>query len=521
MTTRAFPPRAQFPATDEDEGLDLREYVRIIVRGWWILLLGLLGMALAAFSFSRVQTPIYEATIKILVQGSRTPGPLSGGDLQSSQQLAESFVELVTTRPVMIEVAELTGLPGPDAVGPKITVQIPRSLLEITARDSDPEAAARIANTTGQVFIDGFQRRQLAQIAQFRATLGTYGLEDDLILIAAQAATMTTFSVAEAALPAVSPVSPRTRFNVILGGIAGLFIAGILLFVKEHLDDKIKSPDELRQLTGITTLGSLPYQKTASDSLLLTRDGDSTGPLTESYKFLQTNLEFAAAEAGSSKTFLITSSGPGDGKSTTAANLAISIAKGGKAVVLVDSDFRRPSLHRLFDLVNGKGLTQVLLGTATLEDALMPTGVPNLRVITAGAIPPDPPTLLRSQRLREIIDQLKEQAEIVLLDSSPLLAVTDPILLASAVDGVLLIVDTASTRREVVSRSAQMLSQANVPVLGAVLNKVKVRGTSGYYYYHYDYYSSQEDGSDDGKVGRPRWFRKHVLSRARAVFSRK
>ena len=205
----------------------------------------------------------------------------------------------------------------------------------------------------------------------------------------------------------------------------------------------------------------------------------------------------------------MTSASPAEGKTTTAINLATSIAReGGSSVVLVDADLRRPSLHRAFDLRERKGLTHLLLGTGTFDGVASPTQVEGLRVIPAGPLPPDPPRLLRSRRMKEVVAELEEKADFVIFDSSPLLAVTDPMLVASLVDGVLLVVDSNHARRELVKIAVQMLQQAQPEMLGAVLNKVAVRSGRGRYgggYYYHEYAetdSAERDGSRRGFISR-------------------
>ena len=478
----------------EDEGLDLRAYWRILLRRWWIFILGVLGAALAAFFISGAMTPIYEAKAKVFVQGGQTPGAPSLGDIQTSEKLADNYGDLIKTRPVLEQVIQALSLPySPDALFDKLSVNSPRSLIEIKVSDPDPELAATIANTTAQTFIDHFREQQFKQISQLQASLSQFGIADDSSMVAAQAGTISTLSVAEEALPPSSPSSPRTILNVILAAVLGLLVAGLVVFLLEHLDDRIKSPDELKALTGIVALGSVPLYQTRNGMGPITlADEHQHSHLAESYKFLQTNLEFAASGTEDLKALLVTSSSPKEGKTTTAANLAISVAKEGKSVILVDSDLRRPALHRVFDLGDHKGLTHLILGNATLEEVLAPTKIESLRVIPSGPLPPDATVVLRAPRMKEIVDQLKNSADLVVFDSSPLLAVSDPMLLAPLVDGVLLVVDMNHSRRDAVKRGVEAIRKAKPGLAGAVLNKVSAK-RGGYYYNYYYYYDHPEE----------------------------
>ena len=293
------------------------------------------------------------ATVKVLVQGRQTPGLPSASDIQASRELAKNYGELITTRPIMERVAQELSL-DPGSV--KISVTSPRSLIEITARNPDSELAATIANTTARVFIDDFRSRQFVQIAQFQASLEQYGIIQDPSIIAAQAALLSTLAVVEEALPPSSPIGSNQRTKIFLAMILGLIFAGLLVALLEYLDDTIRSVDELAVITGMPNLsggmpivGSVPRQSTRNGrGPLILDEQNRDGPMVEAYKFLQTNLEFAALGTRGLKALLITSSAPEEGKTTTAANLAISMAGEGKSVILVDADLRKPAQHRIF-----------------------------------------------------------------------------------------------------------------------------------------------------------------------------
>jgi capsular exopolysaccharide synthesis family protein len=248
------------------------------------------------------------------------------------------------------------------------------------------------------------------------------------------------------------------------------------------------------------TIGSVVRYRGGDRDEPLIIDDDPPPALTEAYKFLQTNLQFAALGTTGVKSILITSSNPGEGKTTTAINLATSIAReGASSVLLIDADLRRPNLHRLFHLDDHKGLTHLLLGTATLDEVASPTGIDGLRVIPAGIVPPDPPKLLRSERMREVVAELEESADLVFFDSPPLLAVTDPMIVASLVDGVLLIVESGRSRRDPVKLAVRMLERANPQFISTVLNKVTPRAESEY---GYGYYAYREDDDNRNGAGR-------------------
>ena len=302
----------------EEEELDLRVYWRILLKGWWILVFSAVAAAGAALLVSQAMTPNYLATSTVLVQGGgQTPG-IQFGDIQVSQELAKNYGDLIKTRPILERVIGAMSLPyGPDTLSDKISFRSPRSLIEITVRDPDPQLAARIANTVAQTFIDDFRDRQFTQIAQFQAALGQYGITPNPELIAAQAATLSTLSIVEEAVPPPSPSSPRTWLNVLVGTVLGLLGAGLVIFIREYRDDTIKSPDELTTLTGLSIFGTVVRYRTRDGPGQAALAGEHQhGPVSESYKFLRTNLELAAVGMQGLRALLVTSSSPAEGKTT-------------------------------------------------------------------------------------------------------------------------------------------------------------------------------------------------------------
>jgi capsular exopolysaccharide synthesis family protein len=183
---------------------------------------------------------------------------------------------------------------------------------------------------------------------------------------------------------------------------------------------------------------------------------------------------------------LVTSAGPGEGKSTTAANLAVSMAQVGKRVVLVDGDLRRPSLHKLFGLDNTHGLSDLFVSdSVTLDQVLQPTSIETLKVITSGTVPPNPAEMLDSRLMTQILASLRQNTDMVILDSPPVLPVADASILGSRAAGTVLVVDSGRTRTEIARRALATLERANVKVAGIILNKMGTKQAAGYYYYYY------------------------------------
>ena len=487
---------------DDSEWVDLRAYWALGLRYWWVFVVIMAAAGAAAYVATTSRTPMYSATSKVLVQSARVPGSFSTGDIEANRRFAEDFGDLLTTRPVLAAVADTIELAAGSRLLGTIETVATRSIVDITVLHPDAQLAAAVANELARESIEQIQRRQLTQIAQFQASLGQYGIESDAALIAGQASTLSTLSIIEDAVPSRTPVNAGTLRNVLLGLAAGFALSLAIVALREYIDDRVRSPDQLRNLTGarsisdMLTIGSVVRYRGEGNQQALIIDDDPPRALTEAYEFLQTNLQFAALDTAGVKSILVTSSSPGEGKTTTSVNLSTSIAReGGTSVILVDADLRRPALHQLFDFSERKGLTHLLLGTATLDEVAIPTHIDGLRVITAGPVPPDPPKLLRSNRMREVVAELEENADIVFFDSPPLLAVTDPMIVASLVDAVLLVVESGRTRRAPVKLAVQMIERANPMFISTVLNKVVAGRRSGYGYgYGYGYYEYQQDG---------------------------
>lgn len=228
------------------------------------------------------------------------------------------------------------------------------------------------------------------------------------------------------------------------------------------------------------------------DNLIVHNDPKS--PAAEAFRTLRTNIQFTAFDT-SIKRILVTSAGPADGKSTIAMNLAAAIAQTGKGCTLVDCDLRRPVLHKEFGLVNRRGLVNLLLGDASVEDACFSTGIPGLKVVTSGPIPPNPAELVGSVRMDDIMEKISSETDMVIVDCPPVMAVTDALSVATKVDGVLLVVSAGSTPRQLALGAKNALEGVGARVLGVVLNRVDFKSGYGYYNYHnyYNYYGSSDN----------------------------
>lgn len=287
--------------------------------------------------------------------------------------------------------------------------------------------------------------------------------------------------IIDEAVTPTDPIRPKRSQNIMLSFVLGAFLGLCLALLQELFDDRINSPEEAERVLRLPSLGHVPLIE--EEGLRMIRDISTFSPLMESYRSLRTNINFAAVGANL-RTMVVTSSVPAEGKSTTVANLAMSMAMENRRVIIVDADLRRPSQHKLFKQDSSPGLTDILLGTHTLDQVLRNTGVQNVRLLPAGTPPPNPAELLGSREMQRLIDQLKEISDLVLFDSPPTLAVADSVVLSSRVDGVLLVIAFGETKKANTRKAQELLARANAHVLGTVLNRMEAP-TNGYYYGKY------------------------------------
>ncbi len=349
---------------------------------------------------------------------------------------------------------------------------------------------------------DGF----LADIERYKAESERYFAAWDK-LQSSKSDDMKPVTIVERAEAPVSPFKPNKRANMMLGVVLGLLLGIVVAFFLEYMDDTIKTKEELERITDIPLFGVIP-NITSRRADVLTRDlyayQQPKSTVSEAFRGIRTALSYSS-QRKENRVYLLTSSGPREGKTTTAINVATVMAYSGTRTVLVDADLRKPRVHQSFSLDNKKGLSTVIIGEADLKSVIQPSGVPGLDVLTSGPIPPNPSELLGRDRMAEILQELRTHYDRVLLDSPPLGAVTDAAVLGRIVDSVILVVHAGRTRRKLIERGLEQLAQINVDVSGIVLNNLKV-GRRRYYpgYYHYYYYYSSYYGQADGKGGKAR-----------------
>jgi capsular exopolysaccharide synthesis family protein len=314
-----------------------------------------------------------------------------------------------------------------------------------------------------------------------------------------------------------TPFSPNRPRALALGLLVGL-VGGLgLVFFLEYLDDTVSDPDQLDKYVHVPFLGPVP-----------TLEPKETGPLSrdlialkepksvyaEAYRAVRTSILFSSPD-NPPRVFVVTSSGQGEGKSLTAVNLAITMALNDKRVLLIDADLRKPRLHKVFGVENKFGLSNLIGGSPDVGLALKKTAVPTLMVMPSGPVPPNPSELLGSVRLSKFLGLLREKFDVIILDCTPLIAVTDATVLATQVDGVILVIKSGATRRKILKRGVKQLEDVQAKIIGAVLNQVNVKNSSYYYASYYaHYYGEKEDGgkgshlAGENPAPAKRWWRK-------------
>jgi capsular exopolysaccharide synthesis family protein len=327
--------------------------------------------------------------------------------------------------------------------------------------------------------------------------------------------------VIDRAVPPLFPIKPRKALNMAIGFLVGLALGVGLSFFLDSLDNSIKTVEELEHGFGTPVLGLIPAIQAEGQRSSRKNGGDEVARISatlvtkytprshvsEAYRSLRTNIQFSRID-DPLKTVVISSAAPSEGKSTTAANLAITTAITGIRTLLVDADLRRPVIHSLFGLEREPGIINLLAEKLPLEKVIKPSGIDNLSVLTCGAIPPNPSELLGSQRMKELIKTLSQQYDLVLFDSPPVITVTDTAVLSPQVDGIVLVVKSHVTDKRALARAKTILSNLKATILGVILNKIELSGLAGGYdyYYHYNYYYYAEDGAKKKRRHSSKWW---------------
>ncbi|MEU6365282.1 polysaccharide biosynthesis tyrosine autokinase [Streptomyces sp. NPDC046931] len=445
--------------------MDLHGFLKALARRWPTVVVCLVLAIGAALAATGLSTPVYEARAQLFVATRTADDTTQLNQGQSfSQARVQSYAQIVTTRQVIAPVVKRLRLrTTPEELASRITADAPLNtvLIDITVRDTAPRRAARIANAVAERFGAVVERLEAP-----RRTVGSERMRGYFPRSGPVPASPVTLGVTQEAVPPSVPVSPRPLLNLAAGVLGGLLLGAGLVAVRETLDTTLKTSEALGEFTALPGLGSIPYDKNAPRQPLVSADVHSKR--AEAFRKLRTNLQFAQVD-DRPRIIVVTSSVPGEGKTNTAVNLALSLAEAGISTCLVDGDLRRPCVAPAFGLVQDAGLTTVLIGQARIEDVMQQAGG-RLSVLASGAVPPNPTELLASARMEEVLRELAGIYEVVIVDTAPLLPVADTVGLASLAQGALLVVRAAKTSREQVRTAAESLARVGVRVLGTVFN---------------------------------------------------
>lgn len=534
--------------------IDIKEYIAPVLKWWWLIFLSTLLAGGTSFYVARQQPPLYSTTATIIVGNAiENPNP-SNVELNITQQLAAFYVDLAKRPSVRNAAREALGI---SQFPNEIFVQQLNNtnVIDITVRHTNPALAQAAANelarqltlrspTARQDVLERqeFINRQLnnyetaiqdaeQQIAEKQAQLATLISAREIRQVQNEIATLTTALqtlrrdytnllantqagatntiriIEQAPLPR-NPINSNYMLTVITAAGLGLVLAVVAAYALELLDDTVKLPSQVERLTSLPVLGGIA-QIRGDNLLVATRQVRS--PTAEAFRVLRTGIQFSAVDSPR-RALLVTSPTPFDGKSTISANLAVVFAQAGNRVLLIDADLRRPTQHLFFNLPNKRGLTNILVDFEggrpeeqimfPIEEVMQETSVPGLFLLSSGPIPPNPAELLGSIKMHHLIEFLLAQFDYVLLDSAPVLSVTDSVLLSTQVDGVVLVLRANKSRRAHVRQAVQALRDVRAMVIGTILNDLKVRSEGfGSYYYYTDPYTYGDEQTDEKRHG--------------------
>jgi non-specific protein-tyrosine kinase len=344
--------------------------------------------------------------------------------------------------------------------------------------------------------------RQIAdsqnQIAAFQTKLNTLQSNYASLLANTEQGASNTITVIEPASLPTRPVGPNTMMTVLTAAAIGFVLAAGAAYLLEYLDNTIKSPEEIKKISDLSMLAGIPVISGERYPEKLITVEKPRSPISEAYRLLRTGIQFSTVDQPQCKIILVTSPNPSEGKSVTAANLAVVMAQAGNRVLMIDSDLRRPVMHRMFQVPNRDGLTTFLRegdigdttydGSMDVDGAMQAASIDGLQVMTSGPIPPNPSELLGSQKMKQFLAEMAHRYDYIVLDSPPALVVTDAAILSTQSDGTLIVVDADHTNKSNLTQCTDRLREVNANLLGVVVNRLSPKADGYYYYYQYYYY---------------------------------
>lgn len=519
----------------ENQPIDIRHYFFLFWRWVWMFaLVGVIAGAVAYYVSSRMPL-VYQTQTKLLVMEAASNQPADYNSVMVSERLALTYSDMLTNEALLQEVSTLLDsrvspaeLAGMIIVEPVSDTQ----LMLITVEGSDPILIADIANALVKVLIERVRSIQSDRYSSSKDSLSAQLAEVEKVLkdttdkieksedpaekqrLDAQAvqyrqiyaSLLTGYEQARMAemqtsanivqineaRPPSSPVGPNILRNTLLVALVAMMLAVGVIFAQDILDDTVKTPEQVEKILELPVLGVI-FQHTNGGQPITQEEPRSQ--ISEAFRSLRTNVQYSNIDEPV-RTLIVTSPSPMEGKSLISTNLAVVLAQSGKKVILVDSDLRRPMVHKRMNVSNAFGLTSLLLQSElVLDGVLHRTKTIGLSALTSGPLPPNPAELLGSHKMSNMLEKLKKEAEIVIFDTPPVLAVADSVVLATMVDGVLLVLRPGSTTMGAAKQAVDSLRRVNVHIMGVVLNNVNMKDSrfnKGYRYYQSSYYREDE-----------------------------
>lgn len=457
--------------------MNFRDFMKLLRTRWIIVCAVTTISLLAAVADTLLTTPLYQASTRLFVSTVASGDSLTDkyqGTLFSQQRVL-SYSQLLTGTTLAQRVVNKLGLDmTAEELASEVSASAPTDtvLIDVEVVDASPARARDIANALSDEFVVMAKELETPED----------GTAPDARVVVEQ----------RASLPD-EPVSPKKTRNIAAGLAIGLLLGVGLAFLRNLLDNTVKEQTALEEITGVGAVGSIPLDKDRRKEPAISFDGNNSA-IAEAFRKLRTNLQFLAVD-NPPRVIVVTSSLPNEGKTTTAINIALALAEAEHNVLLVDGDMRRAMLGKYLNLVGSVGLSTVLSGAASLPEALQKTAFPRLTVLTSGAIPPNPSELLASSAAQKLLAEMRTQFDYVIVDSSPLLAVTDAAILSAHSDGVLIMARFGQTKRQQLTHAIGILKDVGAPLLGAVFTMTPAHGSESYSY-SYGYYG-------DAKTNQP------------------
>ena len=445
--------------------MELKDYIRVIRKRWRIIVATTLVVLAGAAAATALSPKVYEAQTQLFVStagSSDSSALLSGSNF--TQERVVSYADVITTPTVLDPVIKTLQLNTTAAkLGNQITATVPLNtvMIQVAVQNTNPQVAAAVAGAVGQ---------------QFTKTVA------DLESVNKGKPSPVKVTVVSSPTVPTAPVSPKKTTNLALGVVLGLLLGLGLALLRDILDTSIKNEKDCAQVTDATVIGGIGFDPEASKHPLIVQ-ADPHSPRAEAFRTLRTNLQFVDA-ANHPRSIVFTSSVPAEGKTTTTANLAITMAAGGARVCVIEGDLRRPRLLEYMGMDGSLGLTNVLIGQADLSDVLQQFTDTDVYVIGAGPVPPNPSELLGSAAMIKTLRELESRFDVVIIDTPPLLPVTDAAVLSTIAGGTVVVVGAGRVDRDHLARSLQSLDAVKGRVLGLVLNMLPTKGADAYSYYY-------------------------------------